>query len=104
MPHGGERKLLDDSDQPPQPASNHPQHFQWNFWMLQAKRAELLLTDEEQRRRGDGLSRGGITPAIEDRYLSDRTARSVDGEHLLAASGGTLEDSDMSRFNNIQPK
>ena len=70
---------------------------------VQAKCLEVLLADKEQSRVIDGGYRSGITAAIEDRQLRDRTARSIDTEHLFAPAGRALEDAHMSGLDDIKP-
>src|SRR5579875_844537 len=70
--------------------------------MLQAQRLEVLLADEQQAAVGDGLCRGWIVAAVEHWQLGDRAARPVDGQHLLASAGRTLEDAHVARFDDVE--
>src|ERR1700687_606797 len=96
MPHGCERKFLDDSHELSQPGTNHAQNLKSNSRMSQAECLKILLTDEQQRRVVDCGHRGRVVSSIEDRKLCDRAARPIDTENLFASTSRTLEDADVS--------
>src|ERR1039457_1877103 len=70
--------------------------------MGQAQRLEILLADKQQRGIVHGGARSGIRAAIEYRDLRHRTTGAVDGEHLLAASSGGLEDANVPMLDDVQ--
>ena len=70
--------------------------------MLEAKRTNVLLADEQQFARLLGRGGGGIIPVVKYRKLSNRTAGTLDGQDLLAAGTGYLENSHGARFNHVK--
>src|SRR5437868_12886118 len=70
--------------------------------MCQAEGLKVLLADEKECDVIHCSCRGGVVAAIEDRQLSDGTARAVNAKHLFASVCRTFEDADMSGLNYIQ--
>ena len=63
---------------------------------------EVLFAHEEQSGVVDCCHRRRIVSAIKDWQLCHRASRSVNAEHLLAAPGRTLKDTDVPGFDNVQ--
>ena len=103
MANGGEGKFLDDSDQAAEASSDDAQNLQADLRVGETEGLEILFADEEQSGVVDGGDRCGIVAAIEDREFSDRTARAVDIEDLLASVDGSFEDANVPGFDDVEP-
>src|SRR6516164_6750714 len=72
--------------------------------MSQAECLKILFTDKQKGGGIDGADRGGVVASVEDRKLCNGTARSFDAQHLLASTGRTLEDADMSGLDHVKSR
>ena len=70
--------------------------------MFQAVAVKIALRDEDDLRLFEGDPGGGVEASIEDRNFGNGFARQIDGQHLLAAAGGTLEDAHLAAGDNVQ--
>ena len=87
MPYCRKRKLFNNPNEPTEARTHYTQHLEGDLRMLKAKCLKVLFADEEQDGIIDCRYRCGITATIKNRELRDRTARSIDAEHLFAPVG-----------------
>jgi hypothetical protein len=102
MAHRGERQFFDDPYQVAQAGPHDSKHLQRNLWMSQAQRLEILLADEQQSGMFYRSHRCRVISTIKHRQFGYRAAGPIDAQHLLAAVGRALENSDMPGLDHIQ--
>ena len=69
--------------------------------MGKAQCVKVLFADEQQCGVVDCRRRCRIASAVKDRQLRHRATRPVYAEHMLASTGGTLEDTDVPGFDHV---
>jgi hypothetical protein len=104
MAHRGEGQFFNDSYQASKTRAYNPQDLEGYLGVSETESLEFLLAYEEQGHVVHRYSRRGICSSIEDRYLGDRTTRTVYTEYLFAPVRGTFEYTNISRLNNIKPR
>ncbi len=102
--HSGKRELFDDPNQPPQSCAYDPQYFERNLGMGQAQSVEVLFAHKQQCGVVDCRRRCRVVSAVKDRQLCHRATRPVHAEHVLASTGGTLEDTDVPGFDHVHAR
>src|SRR5215470_5113235 len=70
--------------------------------MRQAESLKVLLADKEKGGLIHCIHGSGVVAAVEHGQLRHRTARAFDAEHLLSAAGGTLENSQVARCDDVE--
>ena len=104
MTHRSEGKLFNNPDQSSQASTHNTQDLQRDLGMGQAKQLKILFADEEKCGIVYRSHRGRVVTSIEDGQLCDGTAWPIDAEYLLAATCGTLKDTDVSGLDHIEPR
>ena len=102
MANCSERQFLDNAHQASQAASNHLEHFERDFRMLDAIRLKIAPRDKCNFciLDRDGGSRKGA--AVKDRQFRDRIPWNVYRKNLLAAAHGSLENADFALRDDVQ--